>query len=113
MGNSLVSKLGASQGSLLPGKCTQGLLCLSPFLLSFPLTQRGLCRETWLVATLNIYFLGGNDEVILCYPPQLLRSLLPLLSPVAVGFGQGSGFSALGPGPLTMLPLGQGPAGFS
>lgn len=66
MGNSLVSKLGASQGSLLPGMCTQGLLCLSPFLLSFPLAQRGLCRETWLVAILNIYFLGGNDEAILC-----------------------------------------------
>lgn len=65
------------------------------------------------MATLNSYFLGGDDEAILHPPPQLLRSLFPLLSSVAVGFGQGSGFSALGPGPLTMLPLGQGPAGFS
>lgn len=91
----------------------QGLVCLSPFLLS-SLAQRDLCREIWLVATLNIYFLVGNEEASYAskgHPNASRPSALSRGS--AVGFRQGSGFFALGPGPLTMLPLGQGPAGFS
>lgn len=92
----------------------QGLVCLFLFLLSFLLAQRGLCREIWLVATLNIYFLGGNDEASYASKGHPTASYLSALScGSAVGIGQGSGFFALGPGPLTMLPLGRGPAGFS
>lgn len=81
--------------------------------------------EIRLLVTLSLYFLGGNDKGILAFgilylkrPPSPTPSvsssrLCSILCPVAVDFQQGNGFFALGPGPLTMLPLGQGPAGFS
>lgn len=120
-----MSKLGVSQEPLLPGMSTGGLLgSLPSSSLSFWPTETCSGRPGCWQPSAFISLVGNNKGILafgilyLKRPPAptpsvSLSRLCSILSLVAVGFQQGNGFFALGPGPLTMLPLGQGPAGFS